>query len=303
MRPSVSLARSCSTPCNAAPPSCLSARPLLVKQTRSTCKYVCSPFLSFPTCAVVPYAAAIGDAQRAAGQLWVRRRTAAAAAAAGVIVRWPHDAPTRRRRRRQRRRRRRRRRGRRQGRRVAVNAQRAARAGAVALSFGGNAGRAPVRVGSGGWAWSSTDWILPGFAACSAWSAALYKPYVCWLTQAHQHSHAQCERSAACISGLCLSRCAARGNAHCCVTCDAARGAKLGSRGSAQKGCNARMLQPAGGRAHAYFGSACAAQVIDDVASMGFSRHEVRGVVTELMDSGQSIDLNIVLDRLMNGRR
>ncbi len=43
--------------------------------------------------------------------------------------------------------------------------------------------------------------------------------------------------------------------------------------------------------------------MIDDVASMGFSRHEVRGVVTELMDSGQSIDLNIVLDRLMNGRR
>ena len=45
------------------------------------------------------------------------------------------------------------------------------------------------------------------------------------------------------------------------------------------------------------------AQVIDDVANMGFSRHEVRAVVTELMDSGQSIDLNVVLDRLMNGRR
>ncbi len=44
-------------------------------------------------------------------------------------------------------------------------------------------------------------------------------------------------------------------------------------------------------------------QVIDDVANMGFSRHEVRAVVTELMDSGQSIDLNVVLDRLMNGRR
>lgn len=44
-------------------------------------------------------------------------------------------------------------------------------------------------------------------------------------------------------------------------------------------------------------------KVIDDIVNMGFSRHEVRGVVTKLMDSGQSIDLNIVLDRLMNGMR
>lgn len=44
-------------------------------------------------------------------------------------------------------------------------------------------------------------------------------------------------------------------------------------------------------------------KVIDDIVNMGFSRHEVRGIVTKLMESGQSIDLNIVLDRLMNGMR
>ena len=43
-------------------------------------------------------------------------------------------------------------------------------------------------------------------------------------------------------------------------------------------------------------------QVIDDVASMGFSRHEVHGVISDLMDNGQSVDLNIVLDRLMRSR-
>lgn len=44
-------------------------------------------------------------------------------------------------------------------------------------------------------------------------------------------------------------------------------------------------------------------QVIDDVANMGFSRHDVRSVVSELMDKGQAVDLNVVLDRLMNGPR
>ena len=44
-------------------------------------------------------------------------------------------------------------------------------------------------------------------------------------------------------------------------------------------------------------------QVIDDVASMGFSRHDVRAVVSDLMDKGQAVDLNVVLDRLMNGPR
>ena len=44
-------------------------------------------------------------------------------------------------------------------------------------------------------------------------------------------------------------------------------------------------------------------QVVDDVAAMGFSRHEVRAAVTALAAAGRSVDLNIVLDRLMNGPR
>ena len=44
-------------------------------------------------------------------------------------------------------------------------------------------------------------------------------------------------------------------------------------------------------------------QVIDDVSTMGFSRHEVKEVVLDLMNKGQSVDLNVVLDRLMHGRR
>jgi hypothetical protein len=44
-------------------------------------------------------------------------------------------------------------------------------------------------------------------------------------------------------------------------------------------------------------------QVIDDVCHMGFSRQDVRSAVTELTEKGQAVDLNIVLDRLMNGPR
>lgn len=39
-------------------------------------------------------------------------------------------------------------------------------------------------------------------------------------------------------------------------------------------------------------------KVIDDVAVMGFSREEVRRVLNQLMESGQAVDLNVVLDRL-----
>eukprot|EP00898_Chlorokybus_atmophyticus_P008969 jgi/Chlat1/9073/Chrsp94S08322 len=42
-------------------------------------------------------------------------------------------------------------------------------------------------------------------------------------------------------------------------------------------------------------------KVIDDVAAMGFSKDQVRAVVRKLTENGQSVDLNIVLDRLMNG--
>ncbi|KAM2682804.1 hypothetical protein EV1_044505 [Malus domestica] len=40
--------------------------------------------------------------------------------------------------------------------------------------------------------------------------------------------------------------------------------------------------------------------VIDQVATMGFSRDQVRAAVQKLTDSGQAVDLNVVLDKLMN---
>eukprot|EP00252_Welwitschia_mirabilis_P020633 TRINITY_DN5091_c0_g1_i1.p1 TRINITY_DN5091_c0_g1~~TRINITY_DN5091_c0_g1_i1.p1 ORF type:complete len:542 (-),score=120.38 TRINITY_DN5091_c0_g1_i1:108-1733(-) len=42
--------------------------------------------------------------------------------------------------------------------------------------------------------------------------------------------------------------------------------------------------------------------VIDKVTSMGFPRDQVKIVVRKLTENGQSVDLNIVLDKLMNGR-
>lgn len=42
-------------------------------------------------------------------------------------------------------------------------------------------------------------------------------------------------------------------------------------------------------------------EVIEKVAGMGFSREQVKTVVRRLSESGQSVDLNIVLDKLMNG--
>jgi len=41
-------------------------------------------------------------------------------------------------------------------------------------------------------------------------------------------------------------------------------------------------------------------QVINDVANMGFDRTKVRSVVTEMLDHGESVDLNVVIDRLTN---
>ena len=42
-------------------------------------------------------------------------------------------------------------------------------------------------------------------------------------------------------------------------------------------------------------------KVIEDVSNMGFSRDEVRAVIRSLTDNGQTVDLNQVIDRLMNG--
>ena len=44
-------------------------------------------------------------------------------------------------------------------------------------------------------------------------------------------------------------------------------------------------------------------QLIDDVATMGFSRREVQQAINEVRRSGQGVDLNVILDRLMNGPR
>ncbi len=40
--------------------------------------------------------------------------------------------------------------------------------------------------------------------------------------------------------------------------------------------------------------------VIDKVTNMGFPRDHVRATVRKLTENGQSVDLNIVLDKLMN---
>lgn len=40
--------------------------------------------------------------------------------------------------------------------------------------------------------------------------------------------------------------------------------------------------------------------VIDKVTSMGFPRDHVRATVRKLTENGQSVDLNVVLDKLMN---
>lgn len=41
--------------------------------------------------------------------------------------------------------------------------------------------------------------------------------------------------------------------------------------------------------------------VVDKVTNMGFPREQVRATVRRLTENGQSVDLNVVLDKLMNG--
>ena len=41
--------------------------------------------------------------------------------------------------------------------------------------------------------------------------------------------------------------------------------------------------------------------VVDKVVAMGFRRDLVRATVRKLTETGQSVDLNVVLDRMMNG--
>lgn len=40
--------------------------------------------------------------------------------------------------------------------------------------------------------------------------------------------------------------------------------------------------------------------VVEKVATMGFSRDQVRATVRKLTENGQSVDLNVVLDKLTN---
>lgn len=40
--------------------------------------------------------------------------------------------------------------------------------------------------------------------------------------------------------------------------------------------------------------------MIDKVATMGFSKEQVRATVRKLTENGQNVDLNVVLDKLMN---
>ena len=42
--------------------------------------------------------------------------------------------------------------------------------------------------------------------------------------------------------------------------------------------------------------------VVEKVATMGFSTEQVRATVRRLTENGQNVDLNVVLDKLMNGR-
>ncbi len=56
-----------------------------------------------------------------------------------------------------------------------------------------------------------------------------------------------------------------------------------------------------GAGAGASGGSVPIEKVVEDVSAMGFTRQAVRDVVRKLTENGQSVDLNVVLDQLMNG--
>lgn len=43
-------------------------------------------------------------------------------------------------------------------------------------------------------------------------------------------------------------------------------------------------------------------QIISDISNMGFSRGQVMTVVNQLQSAGQNVDLNVILDRLTNGK-
>jgi hypothetical protein len=42
--------------------------------------------------------------------------------------------------------------------------------------------------------------------------------------------------------------------------------------------------------------------IIADITAMGFERHQVMAVISAMQKAGQAVDLNVVIDRLTNGR-
>lgn len=42
--------------------------------------------------------------------------------------------------------------------------------------------------------------------------------------------------------------------------------------------------------------------IISDITAMGFQRNQIIDVINSMQKSGQAIDLNVVIDRLTNGR-
>ena len=74
-----------------------------------------------------------------------------------------------------------------------------------------------------------------------------------------------------------------------------------GSPAAIQAG-GAKPNQPAADPIRASPQSVPLDQVITDVANMGFDRTKVRSVVTNMLDHGEAVDLNVVIDRLTNMR-
>jgi hypothetical protein len=44
-------------------------------------------------------------------------------------------------------------------------------------------------------------------------------------------------------------------------------------------------------------------KVVSDIVAMGFSHGQVMGVVRQLQSSGQALEMNVIIDRLMAGGR
>lgn len=43
--------------------------------------------------------------------------------------------------------------------------------------------------------------------------------------------------------------------------------------------------------------------VVNEIATMGFPPYQVREVINKMLEAGQNVDVNVVIDRLTNGPR